>query len=421
MRRVRWLPAALLLLGYVAFILVFAQATFEGDEARYPRLAGNLTQGFYSPPDTLYLPNAPGYPILLMPVVALGLPLLVGKLLNAGLLLGAVLHVHRTAARFCDRRAALAAAAFVAVYGPFLRYAHMLLPETLAVFLLAGFVDHATAAPRDDARLRRRHVVIAALYLAGLALTKGFFGYVIVTNIAVLGALALRRPRLRAALGSHVLALALCVPYLAHTQRLTGRLFYWQTTGGSNLYWMTALDDEEYGDWQAEADSYFDQHRWDRPDCAERMRVRHRAFLTEVEKLARPERDARFRRQALGNIASRPGKYARNWLLNLSRMLWNYPFTCGAQTPRTLLYLVWDGPLALFLAIATGATLLRRVRVPQSFGPVLLFAFVGLGGTSLIAAAHRQFAPFVPLLAVWLAVVFGQLVLGPRPADGPPG
>ena len=58
--------------------------SFVGDEARYYRFAGNLLKGFYSPPaPKIDLTNGPGYPIILTPFVALGLPMITMKLINA--------------------------------------------------------------------------------------------------------------------------------------------------------------------------------------------------------------------------------------------------------------------------------------------------------------------------------------------------
>ena len=37
----------------------------------------------------------------------------------------------------------------------------------------------------------------------------------------------------------YALALVWCLPYLAHTYSLTGRWFYWGSSGGMSLYWMS--------------------------------------------------------------------------------------------------------------------------------------------------------------------------------------
>ena len=39
------------------------------------------------------------------------------------------------------------------------------------------------------------------------------------------------------------------VPYLGYTYHLTGKMFYWSSFGGNNLYWMSSPYPEEYGNY----------------------------------------------------------------------------------------------------------------------------------------------------------------------------
>ncbi|MBK7212890.1 MAG: hypothetical protein IPH88_06260 [Bacteroidales bacterium] len=72
------------LIAFVIFVIINHPHGNEGDSERYLMYAKNLLHGFYSPPaPNIELINGPGYPILLMPFVALGLPYLCITLLNA--------------------------------------------------------------------------------------------------------------------------------------------------------------------------------------------------------------------------------------------------------------------------------------------------------------------------------------------------
>ena len=70
------------LLFYIALVLILPTHGTTGDENRYLMFGQNLIHGFYSPP-YIDIGDGPGYPILLMPFLALGLPLICVTLLNA--------------------------------------------------------------------------------------------------------------------------------------------------------------------------------------------------------------------------------------------------------------------------------------------------------------------------------------------------
>jgi hypothetical protein len=51
------------------------------------------------------------------------------------------------------------------------------------------------------------------------------------------------------------------------------------------------------------------------------------------------ERDDAFKAQALRNIAAHPAKYLRNWLANVGRLLFSYPYSYTEQKTSTFFYL----------------------------------------------------------------------------------
>src|SRR5471030_2896325 len=72
-------------LFYYAYLIIKNKwPKLYGDEIRYVDFAKNLLHGFYSPsPPHINLWNGPGYPVMLMPFVALKIPALYMTLMNA--------------------------------------------------------------------------------------------------------------------------------------------------------------------------------------------------------------------------------------------------------------------------------------------------------------------------------------------------
>jgi hypothetical protein len=49
-----------------------------------------------------------------------------------------------------------------------------------------------------------------------------------------------------------LIAFAITLPWLIYTYDLTGRIFYWTSVGGNNLYWLTSPHKNEYGNWYSD-------------------------------------------------------------------------------------------------------------------------------------------------------------------------
>ena len=66
-----------LLFFYGFIIIAFSPDEFVYDEGRYIKFATYLSEGHYSPRDRIDLTNGPGYPLLLLPFLALKIPLFI--------------------------------------------------------------------------------------------------------------------------------------------------------------------------------------------------------------------------------------------------------------------------------------------------------------------------------------------------------
>ncbi len=114
--------------------------------------------------------------------------------------------------------------------------------------------------------------------------------------------------------------------------------------------------------------------------------------------------------EALSNIRRSPKKCLMNWALNVSRMVFCFPFSYTPQKPSTLYYLVPNVLLMSLMLSLVYPTIVGRRRIPPEVFTLLLLTFIVLGGTSLLNADPRHLAVAVPMLTVWILVVLERVV-----------
>ena len=104
------------LLIYAVIVLMAHSNTMQGDEGRYYMYAQNLLHGFYSPHNEVYLWNGPGYPLVLVPFLALGIPLIYATLLNAVFQYIAVVYLFKALQLFVGKKTAIIFSLFWACF-----------------------------------------------------------------------------------------------------------------------------------------------------------------------------------------------------------------------------------------------------------------------------------------------------------------
>lgn len=399
------------LLLYAGIVVALRRGAPQGDELRYLAFAQNLLDGFYSPPPpAINLWSGPGYPLLLAPIVALGLPLLWATLLNAALQYGSVVLLHASLERVTTRRAAIGFSLFWGCYYPAFQELPRIATEPLACFLAAALAFCLTRAFGGG----RGYRAASGLVLGYLALTKVILCHVIVVMFAGAALLWLfgRRPAaLRAAAAILLVAVFAIGPYGLYTWRLTGRVLYWADSGGMSLYWMSTPFAGEYGDWNNET---FTAHCTEGPEvpCENaRLRANHQRDYDEIYRFAGVARDEAFTRIALANIRSHPGKYLANCAANVGRMFFGFPASYTYQRARTLVRIPPGAILATLMLACLLPTAVdwRRLRPEVRFAVVLCALY--LGASTTVSAYPRQLTVAVPLLLLWVAAVSGRTVL----------
>lgn len=413
-----------LLALYFLFVLLKARNVFIGDEERYVLGARNILKGFLASEETLFLWNGPGYPLYLVPFVGLGLPLILAKLGNAVFLYLAMVRFHHSldqaagagkSAGAVNTAGGWGTLAVTYVLGIYLLIhsssIELLMTEGLSAYLVCGAAHHYLTSLRPAGRAGL-HSLLAGLHLAGLALTKVFFGYAALAALAAAGAWwvlerwraasAGKDPQTSTAAGraslACALALAFCLPYLTYTYSLTGKAFFWSNSGGSQLYCMTLREKELLGDWlNFDAVLTF-------PDFFHGQAPYYR----ELARMDYVSRDAAMKAAALRNIKADPRKYFRNWRANMNRMVFGYPVSRypGSDSElatgnRSFIYAI-----PFFLALfALPAAWRGRAGIPAGIQACLAFALMSLGGLSLVSSFPRIVFPLLPLLGLWLGAV----------------
>lgn len=246
------------------------------------------------------------------------------------------------------------------------------------------------------------HLLAASVYLGYLALTKVFFGYVILAGLLSFLVFFIwrRTAREKKTIYVYLMALILCIPYLFYTYSLTGKVFYWGTSGGLSLYWMsTSYNTNEYGSW------FPPKKVKEIPELTP-----HRDFYDKISNFSEVARDDAFKKQAIENITRYPLKYLVNWVANIGRLLFSYPFSFTSQKLSTYFYIVPNMFIVVLFILSVYPAILRRRFIPYEIYALLLFNFIAFGGTSLLSAYDRQFRPLVPVLFLWLSFVYVRIL-----------
>lgn len=390
-----------LLLLYLAIILLAYHHNLQDDEVRYVTFARNLSQGFYSPADNINLWSGPGYPLLLLPLVILKLDGLPIRILNAFLLLLAIIYFYSTLKIYLDEKYALYISYILGLYPPILRDLHMILTETFVCFLICGFIYHFCQLLRTEAK-NRLHLLAASLYLAFIALTKIIFGYVILIVIAIFAiAYAIKQKKnAMKVLAVNIIAMLFCLPYLFYTYSLTGKMLYWGTSGGMSLYWMSTPYRGELGNW----------HDWSQVYAQPQLSANHREFFDRIAPLDNVRRDEELKKQGLKNIREHPRKFLANWMCNLGRLFFSYPFSYKLQSPTTFFYLIPNMFLVVLSILCIYPTIIRYHNIPFAIIILLLISVIYMGGSTLLSAYERQLRPIFPILFLWISFTLLRIV-----------
>ncbi len=403
---------------YLPFLFFYAYVivnnkwpTLYGDEIRYVEFAHNLIHGYYSPSSPhINLWSGPGYPLILLPFIAVHVPVLYITLLNAFYQYLAVVFLYKALKLITGHKVAACSALMLAIYPNALSILPILYTEAFTYLLISAFVYSVTLFYVET---RPRYGIAAGVLLGYIALTKIIFGYVLMAGLMVCLALLLFRRRKAYYPGWTrilVVAFAVSVPYLTYTWYLTGKPLYWGNSGGMSLYWMSTPYEHEYGDWKV-PDLTNNQYPtlFKSPDVIKILKKNHSKEITFILKHNEIEQDELFKQKAISNIEAHPLKFLSNYRDNLSRMLFNFPYSYAYQD-NAILRNILIGSLILWSTVAgIIVTWINRRKITPPVKLVLLVTGIYLLLSGALSSYPRQFDIIVPVLLFWLGYLFANL------------
>ncbi|HWZ02843.1 MAG TPA: glycosyltransferase family 39 protein [Mucilaginibacter sp.] len=399
-------------LFYYAYIVIINKwPTLYGDEIRYVDFAHNLIHGFYSPPmPHINLWNGPGYPLILLPFIAVHVPVLYITLLNAVYQYLAVVFLYKSLNLIANHKTAIIAALLLAVYPDDQAVLPILYTEAFTTFLVSLLIYFIALGYIKE---KLKFVVLAGLVLGYMTLTKIIFGYVLIICLAAcLFMLLFKKSRVFYLKPVKILLIAFVVtlPYLVYTYSLTGKAFYWGDSGGMSLYWMSSPYDHEYGDWKV-PDLTNNQYPvlFKSAEAVNLLKKNHSKEIKAILKHNEFEQDVLFKQKAIDNIKKHPFKFLKNYYYNFSRMLFNFPYSYSYQDGAIVENII-IGSLILWASVA-GIILTwlnwRRIISPVRF--LLLITAVYLALSGALSSYPRQLDVMVPVLLFWFGYLMANI------------
>jgi hypothetical protein len=328
-------------------------------------------------------------------------------LTNALFMYLAVVFLYKSLRLICNTKIALTLSLLLAVYPNALAMLPLLYTETVTTLLVSVFI-YTTGLYYIKGK--KSYGIVAGLIFGFLVLTKIVFGYVIIicAGIMVLAFVLKKRPTIYLkAIKVLLVAFLITLPYLFYTWHITGRLFYWGNSGGMSLYWMSTPYENEYGDWKVPDLSNTQYPTMFRSREADSLlKSNHARDIAYINRHANNiTQDDLYKQIAIQNIKSHPVKFIKNCINNISRMLFNFPYSYSSQDAgigRSIVIgssILWTAIIALILTFVNWRSIAFGVKF------LLLITAIYLLLSTMLSAYPRQLDVVVPALFFW----FGYL------------
>jgi hypothetical protein len=311
----------------------------------------------------------------------------------------------------------------------FLPFLHGEVLSSFLIVLLIYFIIYAYHSPN---KLFNKFIFLAGLTMGLLILTKIIFGYVLVCSIMATGILYLFNTKstvYKKTMLILIIAFATVIPYLTYTYSLTNRLFYWGTSGGNNLFWMSNPYNNEYGSWmllpslnsdsatlpngnKAPAISFkLNERVAFIPGTNDSLLAHYKADIEEINKYQGVEQDDAFKKIAYRNIKQYPLQFIKNCICNVSRILFNFPFSYTPQKPFSFLRIPFTGTIFLLMLLSIYPAVVNWKKIHFAIKCIFLVTLLYLGGSIFGSAETRMFTIIVPALLIWLAAVLQHTIV----------
>lgn len=401
------------LIFYIVMIILFPANILAGDQSRYITNAQYILTGKLPLHNSVInlLGDGPGYSIILIPLVALHLPLFFMHLLNTVLYYFSIVLLYKILIKYTTDKRAFIISFFWGTYYNFYEYLCMVMCETFCVFLISLF-SFCVLKAFEKEYYSKKYIYFSGILFGCIALTKPIFGYVLICMFLGTGLIWILKRHVQlyiTLLSITLIGLTTTLPYLIYTYKLTHKLFYWSSFGGNNLYWMSTPVKGEYGDWFRDvktlATSLPNPESKNIAKSEENLQVNHLMDFKKIDLANEFEKDDAFKAIAINNIKLHPVKFLLNCFCNVGRLFFNYPYSYTLQKPATLLRLPLNGILLILMLFCIVPTFInwQRIEIPIRF--LFFFAFIYLGGSVLGSAETRILMVIVPVLLIWIGLI----------------
>ncbi len=388
---------------YICICLFFSKIYLIGDEGHYLKLSENITKGFFSPPyPNIDLLKGPGYPLFLAPFKMFNFSTTFLKLINALLIYISLIINYKSFRIYAGNKISLVFTYSLALYLPILESLTYMLTECITWLVISAISNLLIRAIRST-HISLKTIFAASILISYLSMIKPIFGYVIIIILfasIILYLFNKNKESLKRVLLIFFSSFILCLPYLLYTHSLTNKIFFWSTSGNWNFYTMTTPYPDEFGDWKNLNTLYHNPN--------------HRKFVVSLKSKNQIEKNEIFKEKAIENIKNHPTKYIYNWLCNISRMLFSFPYSHSTQT-ITSLWTIIPNMFALVLLFFSIISLMWfKIRIDFEIKLIILFLLLYLFGSSLVSAYSRMFYITMPILAIIIIYCFSKLKIEKR-------
>jgi hypothetical protein len=300
-----------------------------------------------------------------------------------------------------------------------LLYVQRVLTEIFGIFLISVFI-YLCIRELNNETIRIKNLLLPAFILAYLVLTKIIFAYIVPIYFIILLLIKFFTTSARREVNKNLLMIFISflvvLPYPIYTYSLTGKIYYWGTGGGAQLYWMTSPHQHEYGDWYSsnlilsnhedyylmlDDDDFYGYDMLRAKDSA--LNRNHSSLMNEIRNLSKFERDDVFRRRAFENLKNYPIKYVKNWLANIGRILFHYPLSYKNQNIETFIIMIPAGFILFLFLLTIYPALINFRRIPYVLKFLMLFMSIYFSLSSGVGAVGRMFFLIIPFLIIWIS------------------
>lgn len=405
------------LIFYLILVILFPTAGTAGDQDRYLIYAQFMINGQLPlNKEFVLLGNGPGYSLIIIPFVFFKFSFITITVLNAILYYMSVVFLFKSLIRVAHFKISLILSLFWGLYYNLYEQIVVISPEVFVTFLIVFLIYFILKLFSEiNYRSIRINLMITGIIIGFIALVKPIFGYVIMITFIfsiILFILNKKSSSYKKLFLCLSIALIITIPYLAFTFQQTGKVFYWSSLGGNNLYWMASPYKSDLGDWFPDINriSKFARDADLIKGAEDSLIKNHKDNFSYILQFDDSKRDEAYKKIAIENIKNNPTKYLQNIINNAGRILFNYPYSYRAQKASTLFRLPLNGLIVSFCLLALLPTIVNWKKIIFPIRFLLFFVFIYLGGSVLVSAETRMFSIIVPILLIWMAFIFNKSI-----------